>query len=462
MSAAADHDIPRLLARAMRRLPDDRLAELVRCLPDAKLLRVMGMLLTVRGGRLRRRHPQAPEIEETPAPPVEPEAVLAPAPADVGVDAAIRPAPPADLTAADLACFALTPAVNDARPVQLAADTLPPTPPPPARREPRRPRVAEEAPSLPPADVPLVLGVAGEGDGDSEEPSTPAGTPLPLPLPEPGRLPPLPLCEPRVPPPAPPRRVHLPIVRAEPFETMGPRTGDRATPLPLPSKEALAAMNARAFEQREAERLTNGYYIARAAEPYEAELEGLDEEERQAVEAVPEADASDWDPESTPRSRDQRRSRRKRDVRARTVITRRLTTTDLEVGRALYPEQTAHLRPKTRGECEGGPRPCPFVSCKWHLYLDVHERNGSIKLNFPDIEPHEMKESCVLDVAARGPASLEAAGEYLNMTRERIRQLEVSAMAELSTSLDLRQAAAEAEEQALVSAWDEMASYAVE
>ena len=35
-------------------------------------------------------------------------------------------------------------------------------------------------------------------------------------------------------------------------------------------------------------------------------------------------------------------------------------------------------RPKTRGECENGQRPCPFVSCKWHLYLNVDPLRGSI------------------------------------------------------------------------------------
>ncbi len=35
------------------------------------------------------------------------------------------------------------------------------------------------------------------------------------------------------------------------------------------------------------------------------------------------------------------------------------------------------VRPKTRGECASGPRPCPWVSCRHHLYLDV-DKNGSV------------------------------------------------------------------------------------
>ena len=85
------------------------------------------------------------------------------------------------------------------------------------------------------------------------------------------------------------------------------------------------------------------------------------------------------------------------------------------------------MRPKRRADCLNGPRPCPWVSCKYHLYLDINPRTGSIKLNFPNIMPWEMTESCVLDIADRGPVTLEDVGKIMNLTRERIRQLEASA-----------------------------------
>lgn len=82
------------------------------------------------------------------------------------------------------------------------------------------------------------------------------------------------------------------------------------------------------------------------------------------------------------------------------------------------------IRPQTRADCVNGVRPCPFISCRHHLFLDVSEQTGSIKLNFPDKEVWELEESCVLDVADRGGATLEEVARAMNLTRERARQLE--------------------------------------
>ncbi len=85
----------------------------------------------------------------------------------------------------------------------------------------------------------------------------------------------------------------------------------------------------------------------------------------------------------------------------------------------------------------GGERPCPFVSCKHHLYLDVSARTGAIKLNFPDLEVWEMTETCALDVADRGGTTLEEVGAIMNLTRERIRQVEVKGLAKLAALRDM-------------------------
>lgn len=89
------------------------------------------------------------------------------------------------------------------------------------------------------------------------------------------------------------------------------------------------------------------------------------------------------------------------------------------------------LTTQTRADCVNAPRPCVFVSCKYNLYLDVTEA-GSLKINFPDKELHELSETCALDVADRGGSTLELTGSLMNMTRERIRQIEESSTRSMS------------------------------
>ena len=134
-------------------------------------------------------------------------------------------------------------------------------------------------------------------------------------------------------------------------------------------------------------------------------------------------------------SREHRRSRRKREVRATTESVKRISKRELELGRLLNPTpDDAPERPRTRDDCKEGIRPCPWVSCKHHLFLDVNARTGAIKRNFPDLEPDELVESCSLDVSDRGGETLENVGEILNLTRERIRQIEVRALAKAQAS----------------------------
>ena len=114
-----------------------------------------------------------------------------------------------------------------------------------------------------------------------------------------------------------------------------------------------------------------------------------------------------------------------------------MTKRELELGRLLYPEVNDIERPRTRAECAEAPRPCPFVSCQHHLYLDVSARTGAIKLNFPDLEVWEMTETCALDVADRGGTTLEEVGAIMNLTRERIRQVEVKGLAKLAALRDM-------------------------
>ena len=99
-------------------------------------------------------------------------------------------------------------------------------------------------------------------------------------------------------------------------------------------------------------------------------------------------------------------------------------------------QELESMRPTSRLQCATGPRPCFFVSCKYHLYLDVNPRTGSVKLNFPDKELWELSETCALDVADRGGITLEEVGGIMNLTRERVRQVETRGLEGMKTIAD--------------------------
>lgn len=122
--------------------------------------------------------------------------------------------------------------------------------------------------------------------------------------------------------------------------------------------------------------------------------------------------------------------RRKGRRRSKTIALKRLTRQEIQEGIELS-DMIAYWRPSSRTDCVNGARPCPFVACKHHLYLDVNPYTGSIKLNFPDVPVWEMRQTCALDVADRGGVTLEEVGEILNLTRERIRQVEVMGLEKL-------------------------------
>ena len=97
------------------------------------------------------------------------------------------------------------------------------------------------------------------------------------------------------------------------------------------------------------------------------------------------------------------------------------------------PLPTDHWRPATRGECPT-ERPCPYVGCRHHLYLEVSP-SGELRLAFPGRDPDELAESCALDVAERGGASLDEVGRCFGLTGERIRQIEAKALAKAKIAL---------------------------
>ncbi len=126
----------------------------------------------------------------------------------------------------------------------------------------------------------------------------------------------------------------------------------------------------------------------------------------------------------------QKSTRRQRPIRAKTIPIKKITKETIKIGKMIYPV-TDHHKPVTRAQCANGERPCPFVSCKYHLYLDVNPDTGSIKINFPDTEVWDLEETCALDISKRGGVTLEEVGIIMNLTRERVRQLEMSGLTKL-------------------------------
>jgi hypothetical protein len=80
-------------------------------------------------------------------------------------------------------------------------------------------------------------------------------------------------------------------------------------------------------------------------------------------------------------------------------------------------------RPTSRADCKDVPRPCPYVGCRYNLSLDIMQ-NGAVRWrqdgNWEDL--FDGRDNCSLDVAARGPHTLQEIGEITGVCRERVRQ----------------------------------------
>jgi hypothetical protein len=95
-------------------------------------------------------------------------------------------------------------------------------------------------------------------------------------------------------------------------------------------------------------------------------------------------------------------------------------------------------RPVTRGDCVDVERPCPYVSCRHHLLLEVNEQTGGIRANH-GLEVEELEESCSLDVADAGVAPLATVARLMGVSQPRIQQIEESGLRKLGRMVLVRE-----------------------
>jgi hypothetical protein len=89
-------------------------------------------------------------------------------------------------------------------------------------------------------------------------------------------------------------------------------------------------------------------------------------------------------------------------------------------------DDVARNRPKTRAECNAVPRPCPYVGCRYNLYLDVDEL-GRIIIPDADTPIEERRYSCALDVVEDNPDGIGVVrlATLTGHAREELKRIEV-------------------------------------
>jgi hypothetical protein len=92
--------------------------------------------------------------------------------------------------------------------------------------------------------------------------------------------------------------------------------------------------------------------------------------------------------------------------------------------------------PATREECKGSARPCPYVKCRYHLWLHEadarpgrrHEQGGAPASALRPVTSR----TCALDVVAEGAHTYAEIGELLGISDEGARIIAEKAIAKLN------------------------------
>lgn len=98
--------------------------------------------------------------------------------------------------------------------------------------------------------------------------------------------------------------------------------------------------------------------------------------------------------------------------------------------------------PSSRDECRGKEKACPFIRCRYHLWLKLSEdRDGRKSPNgkkAPSVLYPTSATSCALAVAERGEQlTCREVGEILGISDERVRKIEQRALTKLREQAEL-------------------------
>jgi hypothetical protein len=103
-------------------------------------------------------------------------------------------------------------------------------------------------------------------------------------------------------------------------------------------------------------------------------------------------------------------------------------------------------RPRTRGDCVDGPRPCPWVSCHYHLALEVawatNARTPHVRVLFDPDDWTSDTPTCVLDIAdAVATCALEPSVDLVGILLggikwQRVAQIQQEAIRKLRVRAD--------------------------
>ena len=71
-------------------------------------------------------------------------------------------------------------------------------------------------------------------------------------------------------------------------------------------------------------------------------------------------------------------------------------------------------KPCVRADCASLPRPCPFISCKYNLFVEIGPK-GSLDFTWPRTQPHQMPQSCALDLADEGGLTVQELADEMRL-----------------------------------------------